>query len=42
MELNLCLGCMSEKKTEGICTNCGFDEAAYECPPHHLRPGTDT
>ncbi len=40
MEINLCMGCMREKKQPGPCPHCGFEEAVYEPSPHHLPPET--
>ena len=36
MNINLCMGCMREKKGNGPCPHCGFDENKYEPAPHHL------
>lgn len=30
MELKLCMNCMKEKKQDGPCPNCGFDENTYK------------
>ncbi len=35
---NLCVNCMREKETSGICPYCGFDEAQYKPSPDHLPP----
>ncbi len=40
-ENRICPRCMRRKgEGESICAMCGFDEAAYRCPPDHLPPGT--
>lgn len=36
MELNLCMGCMREKRVHGHCPYCGFDERMYQMYPRHL------
>ncbi len=38
-ELNLCYGCMGPKNSDGICSQCGFDENA-ELIPNALALGT--
>lgn len=36
---SLCMGCMTDKTTPGICPNCGYDEhSAYD--QNYLAPGT--
>ena len=37
---SVCLGCMREMPSPGVCPRCGFDAAGYEAPPHQLRPGS--
>jgi serine/threonine protein kinase len=37
---NLCLGCMSDKGSRGICPNCGWKEGQSGVSPQHLTPGT--
>ena len=32
----LCRGCMRMKKTEGVCSFCGFNEISDTLAPHHL------
>lgn len=32
----ICMGCMREKKDDGICPFCGFDSNEYAASPHHL------
>ena len=36
----VCLGCMREMSSPGTCPHCGFDSAAYDAPPHQLKPGS--
>ena len=37
---SVCLGCMRETASPGVCQRCGFDAAGYEAPLHQLRPGS--
>ncbi len=37
---SVCLGCMRETASPGVCQRCGFDAAGYEAPLHQLQPGS--
>ena len=37
---SVCLGCMREMNSPGVCPHCGCDAAGYEAPVHQLRPGS--
>ena len=32
----LCMNCLQQKKAQGACLHCGFDETTYAASPHHL------
>jgi len=35
---NLCPSCLTHNYSGGVCSNCGYSDAATPMKPHHLRP----
>lgn len=33
---NLCMKCMNETNTNGVCSKCGFNQNTYQSPTHTL------
>lgn len=37
--MEFCFSCMSKKNGSGACLKCGYS-GNYDCPAHHLEPGS--